>query len=125
VSATFNPALVTARDRMRLQLGDTGSVPAGYTDGAYEIANPDFLDSTYDSALSQNGSEIEATINLAQALIGRFAREAEKVTIGPDTFDYSSKTRSLQALINRLRASQTAQQGQASRKMHSHQPFRG
>ena len=125
MSATFNPALASARDRMRLQLGDTGTPPTGYATGAYEIAKPDFLDATYDSALTQNGSEVEATINLAQALIGRFAREAEKVTIGPDMFDYSSKTRSLQALINRLRASQTAQQGQASRKMHSHQPYRG
>jgi hypothetical protein len=124
LSATFNPALVTARDRMRLQLGDTGAPPTNYNSGAYDIAKPDFLDATYDSALTQNGSEIEATINLAQALIGRFAREAEKVTIGPDTFDYSSKTRSLQALINRLRASQVAQQGQTSRKMHSHQPCR-
>ena len=109
---------------MRLQLGDTGIVPTGYTDGAYDIAKPDFLDSTYDSALSQNGTELEATINLAQALIGRFARDAEKVTIGPDTFDYSSRVRSLQALINRLRASQVADQGQARRKMHSHQPCR-
>lgn len=125
MSATFNPALASARDRMRLQLGDTGTPPTGYVSGAYDIIKPDLLDSTYDSALAQNGTEIEATINLAQALIGRFAREAEKVTIGPDTFDYSSKTRSLQALINRLRASQTAQQGQASRKMHSHQPYRG
>ena len=125
MSATFNPALASARDRMRLQLGDTGTPPTGYATGAYDIIKPDFLDATYDSALTQNGSEVEATINLAQALIGRFAREAEKVTIGPDTFDYSSKTRSLQALINRLRASQTAQQGQASRKMHSHQPYRG
>ena len=124
MSATFNPALVTARDRMRLQLGDTGIVPAGYVSGAYDIAKPDLLDSTYDSALSQNGTELEATINLAQALIGRFARQAEKVTIGPDIFDYSGRTRSLQNLINRLRASQVADQGQPRRKMHSHQPHR-
>nr|WP_309689679.1 hypothetical protein [Armatimonas sp.] len=124
MSATFNPALVTARDRMRLQLGDTGAPPTGYSSGAYEITKPDLLDSTYDSALAQNGTEIEATINLAQALIGRFAREAEKVTIGPDIFDYSGRTRSLQNLINRLRASQVSELGQTRRKMRSHQPCR-
>ena len=124
MSATFNPALASARDRMRLQLGDTGTVPVGYVSGAYDITKPDLLDSTYDSALAQNGTEIEATINLAQALIGRFAREAEKITIGPDIFDYSGRTRSLQNLINRLRAGQVAQLGQTRRKMRSHLPCR-
>lgn len=125
MSATFDPALPSALDRMRLQLGDTGTAPAGYSSGAYAIVKPDLLDSTYDSALVQNGTEVEATINLAQALIGRFAREADKVTIGPDTFDYTGRTRSLQNLINRLRASQLQVQGQARRKMRSHMVCRG
>lgn len=127
-AATFDPALPSAKDRLRLLLGDTGKAPTNYVSGPYDIAPPvaDFPDVTYTTTLAQStGSETAAALTLAQALLVKFGRMPSKVTIGPDTFDYEARIKSLQALITQLTATQSAQQGLPRRRMHSHPVTRG
>ncbi len=66
---SYNPALPTARDRLRFALGDTQ-------------APPDELlpDATYDATLTTfGGDEKQATLVLAEGLLARYALEPDSV----------------------------------------------
>jgi hypothetical protein len=103
MAATFSPALATARDRMRFDLGDTnvGAVKAA---GADPLALP-VDDAVYDGALARRGgSERQALIDLAEALIAKYAQLETKASVeGVESAEWGNRLTAWRALATRLR----------------------
>jgi hypothetical protein len=103
VAATFNPAQTSARDRMRFDLGDTnvGVVKAA---GADPLALP-VDDAVYDGVLARRGgNERQATIDLAEALIAKYAQlETKALVEGVVSAEWANRLVGWRALTTRLR----------------------
>jgi hypothetical protein len=66
LSWTFNPALVTARDRVRLHIGDTKS------------GDPQLADETLDALLVRYVNEYRAAEMACKDLAAKYAREVDR-----------------------------------------------
>lgn len=118
---TFDPELTSAKDRLRFMVGDTGK--ASTTEGDLTIANAMLPDETYTAALAlSGGDESQAAISVARNLVGRYAQMPDKVTIGPDTFDYGSRIKALQQLIRDLAPDSQADEKRSKAKLRQLEP---
>ncbi len=89
MSATYDPSLPTARDRLRLALSDTDTI------AAY------FPDETYDGALISCGNdENEALMVLARALQVKLSQLPTESQIGPDTHIYGNRVKGVGAIVS-------------------------
>jgi hypothetical protein len=68
-ASTYDPALATARDRLRRELGDVGTLKDDAGESLYLIP-----DATYDAMLSQHGYN-ESLARLAEGLAAEKAQE--------------------------------------------------
>ena len=104
MGATFNPALLTARDRMRFDLGDT-NVAVEKDDDADPLSLP-VDDAVYAGVLARRGNdERQATLDLADSLIARYAQLETKATVdGVVTAEWGNRLAAWRALADRLRA---------------------
>lgn len=94
MSATYDPTLTTALDRMRFHLGDTTVVPE-------ESAL--VPDETYTALLTLQGEAL-ATATLAEGLAARFAQEPGLVTVNGKTISWKDRVSTWLELARRLRA---------------------
>lgn len=79
MTTTFDPALSTARDRLRFALGDTNVSATKSVADALALPADDAI---YDGVLSYHGNdERKAGIALADALIARYSQEPTKVNL--------------------------------------------
>lgn len=95
MSATYDETLPTAKDRMRLLLGDTDVLP---------VENALLSDETYGALLAQH-PEAEATARAAEGLALRYAQEPDSVSIDGDSYSWRDRVKSWMELAKRLRAS--------------------
>lgn len=101
MSATYNAALPTPRDRVRLLLGDVGD---GTTQT--EIADALLQDETIDAALAQH-SFADAVVVLATGLIARVGQEPDHYAeSGGLTLDWSRRLEGWQQIVTLARAGQ-------------------
>lgn len=101
--ATFDPALPTARDRMRFDLADTDVNRA-----KAETADPLTLpvdDAIYDGVLARRGNDERlALIDLADALYSRYAQEPSRAEISNvESAEWKNRLDGWKALATRLR----------------------
>ncbi len=99
MTATYDETLPTAKDRMRLQLGDTEVSPE---------ENALLSDETYTALLVQFVTEPEATARAAESLALRYAQEPDSVSISGDSYSWRDRVKSWLELARRLRAGATA-----------------
>jgi hypothetical protein len=84
---TYDPALSTVRDRMRLRLGDVESAEL-------------YPNATYDALLALWTTEDRALYELAKALIVRYAQQPDDVSItGAGTFKWAERLATWRALV--------------------------
>lgn len=103
MSTTFNPALLSATDRMRFTLGDTNvnlEKPAG--------ADPMLLpadDDVYLGVLAMEGNdERAATLAMAEAFIAKYALEPTKADISEfESAEWRTRLDAWKAVASRLR----------------------
>jgi len=89
---SFNPALPTLRDRIRIQVGDTN------------VASEIYPDATYDAAISQYSDWKLAMASMAEAVAVAIEQDVSSFSAGGDlSVSWSDRTRSLRALALRLR----------------------
>jgi hypothetical protein len=96
VSATYDPTLLSALDRLRFLLGDTDTAAALLPD------------ETYTAMLASKGAdETLAAIALADALIARFAQLATRKSVdgagGAGSVEYGNRLAAWRELAARLR----------------------
>jgi hypothetical protein len=103
MSATFDPALLTARDRMRFDLGDT-NVGATKAAGADALALP-VDDAVYAGVLARRGGDERlACIDLAEALIAKYAQAETKASVdGVESAEWANRLVAWRTLAQRLR----------------------
>lgn len=92
---SYDPGLVTARDRVRFAVGDTNSTA--------ELLG----DETYDALLAGTaGDESKATVQAAEYLIVRFAQEPDKLDLdgGKTAAEWGERIGAWRRLADRLRA---------------------
>ena len=124
MSATFDPALTTARDRMRFDLGDT-NVSATKAAGADPLQIP-VDDAVYDGVLARRGGDERlSTIDMADALVNRYAQEPSKADLpSGEAAEWANRLGGWRALSSRLRgeieasAATTAPRGMAVLRPH-------
>jgi hypothetical protein len=94
MTATFNVNIVSATDRMRLDIGDTN------------IAAALWQDETYQGLLTRyGGSEPRATLAAVEALLMRYGQEPNKVdVVGAVKVEWEERIKMWIALVNRLRS---------------------
>jgi hypothetical protein len=109
VTTTFDPALLTPRDRLRFDLGDT-DVSAVKPAGADVLALP-VDDSVYAGVLARRGNdERQATIDLADALIAKYAQMETKASVdGVESAEWGNRLAAWRALSTRLRGEVAAE----------------
>lgn len=90
----FNPALTSATDRVRFDVGD------------YNDAAPIIPEAVYTATLARYGAdEARATVAMAEALIVRVAQDPDKVEVtGAVKVEWSQRIAAWRALANGLRA---------------------
>lgn len=93
MSASYDPTLTTALDRMRLRLGDTDVEPEE------DALAPD---ETYLALLSLQGEAL-GTATLAESFAARFGQEPGTVTVGGDTISWKDRVSTWLELAARLR----------------------
>ena len=93
MSATYDPELPAALDRMRFLLGDTTVDPE-------EAAL--VPDETYGAFLTLLGEPL-ATATLAEGLAARFAQEPGSVSVGGKTISWADRVRTWLELASRFR----------------------
>jgi hypothetical protein len=100
---TFDPALTTAKDRIRMATGDVGKRVNPTSDTDFSLQNATLADETYNAAITNaGGDEDKATVTIARNLMAQYAQMPDKVTIGPDTWDYGARLKALSRLISEL-----------------------
>lgn len=100
---TYDPALTTAKDRIRLATGDVGKRVNPTSNSDFSVSNAFVSDQTINAAVTNvNGDEDKATLSIARNLAAQYAQMPAKVTIGPDTWDYGARLKSIQNLIRDL-----------------------
>jgi hypothetical protein len=101
MTATFDPALLTARDRLRLRLSDT-DVGAAKSTGADPLALP-VDDAVYAGALALHGNdERMAGLELVRALIGKYAQMETKASVdGVESAEWANRLVAWRALETR------------------------
>lgn len=88
---SYNPALTTARDRLRAHLGDT------------DVANELLPDATYDAVLTtENQNEAKAELALARMLLARFSQMPDTFEIGGTRLSFKVLLSGWKAAIDRL-----------------------
>lgn len=104
MTATFDPALLTPRDRLRLRLSDT-NVGATKADGADALALP-VDDSVYAGALAlHENDERRAGLELVRALIGKYAQMETKAAVdGVESAEWANRLVAWRALESRWAA---------------------
>jgi hypothetical protein len=104
VSTTFDPALATARDRLRFDLGDT-HVGATKAAGADVLALP-VDDAVYAGALARRGGDEDlAYIDLADALIAKYAQMETKASVdGVESAEWANRLAAWREGVARRRA---------------------
>lgn len=104
MTTTFDSTLSTARDRMRLALGDTntGVAKASGTDPMQLPVD----DSIYAGLLAYHGNdERKTTLALAEALIAKYAQEPNKATLNNvQSAEWANRLQSWVTTATRLRA---------------------
>jgi hypothetical protein len=102
VTATFDPDLLTARDRLRFDLGDTNV-------GAVKPAGADALtlpvdDAVYAGVLARRGGDERlATLDLVRALIAKYAQAETKAAVeGIESAEWANRLVAWRALESRL-----------------------
>lgn len=109
MTTTFDPALTSAKDRMRFDLGDTnvGVVKAA---GADPLQLP-VDDAVYAGVLARRGgSERLASIDLAEALIAKYAQMETKASVeGVESAEWANRLVGWRALTTRLRGELAAE----------------
>ena len=95
MSATFDPTLPSARDRLRLLLGD------------YDTANALRDDETYDGAIAAYG-EPGAAAYLADGLAAEYAQYPVTTSADGTSLDFSERVKTWQALAATMRTSPPA-----------------
>lgn len=93
MSASYDPTLPSAQDRMRQLLGDTNVSPA-------ESAL--IPDETYQARLTEHGETL-ATAILAESLAARFGQEPTSVGSDGETYNWSDRAKTWLELAARLR----------------------
>ena len=86
MSATFSPSLATARDRLRMRLGDVDTEHAL------------LADETYDGAISQYG-ENGAAAFLAAALVAEYGQYPTRTDENGVTLDFTDRLRAWQWVV--------------------------
>ena len=105
---TFDPALTTAKDRIRMATGDVGKRVSPTSNSDFSVANATLSDETYNAAITNaGGDEDRATVTIARNLMAQYAQMPDRVTIGPDTWDYGARLRALMKLIDSLTPGET------------------
>lgn len=103
MTTTFDPALTSAKDRMRFDLGDTnvGVVKAA---GADPLQLP-VDDAVYAGVLARRGGDERlATVDLADALINKYAQMETKASVeGVESAEWTNRLVGWRALTTRLR----------------------
>lgn len=104
MAATFDPAMLTPKDRMRFDLGDT-DVNAAKATGADPLQLP-VDDAVYAGALARRGNdEAKATLDLAEALIAKYAQMETKAAVeGVESAEWGNRLTAWRTLATRLRA---------------------
>lgn len=109
MAATFDPALTSARDRMRFDLGDTnvGLVKPAGTDPLQLPVD----DAVYAGVLARRGdNERLATIDLGEALIAKYAQlETRAAVEGVESAEWGNRLAAWRATVARLRAELAAE----------------
>lgn len=103
-TASYDPSLAAARDRLRFTLGDT------------DVAAFRAPDATYDAVLASVGNdERSATIALAEAFAAAADQEPDEVDVQDGaTTRWKDKARAWRALAQRLRDEIAREQARAS-----------
>jgi hypothetical protein len=104
MAATFDPALLTSRDRMRFDLGDT-NVGAVKPAGADPLALP-ADDAVYAGVLARRGNDERlATLDLADALIAKYAQLETKASVdGVESAEWANRLAAWREGVARRRA---------------------
>lgn len=91
MATTFDPALLTARDRVRFQLGDT------------DMAKPLIPDETYDAQIAwYGGDEQKAARELARGLIAEYGRKPVNIKAGSVQVDYRERLTVWRGIVGRI-----------------------
>lgn len=93
MAATFDPTLATARDRLRLALGDTD-----VSDATAVL----FADETYDALIAAAESEDGALLAAARAAYARLANEPTQFKDGDGAVTWGNRLAAMSSLIDRI-----------------------
>lgn len=89
---TFDPALSTARDKVRLALGDT------------DTNDQQIPDESIAAMLAAYGDDVgAASVALAESLAAKYARLASDISVDGASFDYSALVENYRQIATRLR----------------------
>ena len=111
MTATYSISLATAKDRIRLQLGDT------------DTAHAVLADETIAAILTLKSSdEAAALVMCAQASIAVIGREPVKVEADGASFDFSDRLKALNTILARADAALTTTPTQGTRIRRLNKP---
>ena len=111
MTATYSISLATAKDRLRLELGDT------------DTAHAVLADETIAAILTlKSDDEAAALVMCARASIAAIGREPVKVEADGTTFDFSDRLKALSLILGRADAALTTTPTQGTRIRRLNRP---